>query len=83
MSEQLELMTSPSTITKVEQTLASLFRKHRIIFWYDDNGEMLESYEATNIPEIIKIEIDNNEFSLKHRVIKLEPYQKFLLYSAH
>lgn len=67
---------------KIKQTLENLFNKHRIIFWYDDNTEMQEVYDQLDFNRIEKITLRNNEFQVKHRVIREEPGKKFLIYSS-
>jgi len=65
---------------RITSTLSRLFEEHRIVFWYDPNGEMRGDYDAIEIPGVIKIEINNNEFGLKHRILRKEPSSKFLLF---
>ncbi|MDP8267559.1 MAG: BREX-1 system phosphatase PglZ type A [Candidatus Tenebribacter davisii] len=65
---------------QVINTLKRLFDKHRIIFWFDGKQELRADFEALDLPGIEKIEIHNNEFAIKHRVLREEPKQKFLLY---
>lgn len=60
--------------------LAGQFDKHRIVFWYDAERNLREAWESVSIPGVEKIEIDNNEFGLKHRILREAPKQKFLLY---
>lgn len=62
--------------------LARLFEKHRIVFWYDAMKEMADEYAALELPDIEKIEIANNEFGIKYRVLRQHPETKFLLYHA-
>ncbi|MEA2031717.1 MAG: BREX-1 system phosphatase PglZ type A [candidate division Zixibacteria bacterium] len=64
----------------IKQALTRLFEKHRIIFWYDSKKELRVDYESLDIPDVEKVEITNNEFGLKYRVLKEQPDQKFLLY---
>ncbi len=65
----------------VQQRLQTLFQKHRIIFWYDDNGALKEEFDKVEIESVEKRLIDNNEFTLKREVLKLSPQGKFLIYS--
>ena len=69
--------------TRIVSALTALFEKHRIIFWYDAQHELREEYEALDdaaLPGVRKLEIANNEFGLKYRVLREERQQKFLLY---
>ncbi|RLE45776.1 BREX-1 system phosphatase PglZ type A, partial [Candidatus Woesearchaeota archaeon] len=65
---------------KIAQRITQLFTKHRIVFWYDAKKELREEYEALTLPNIHKIELDNNEYGVKYRILRKEPHSKFLLY---
>jgi uncharacterized protein (TIGR02687 family) len=69
-------MTEP----RMTQALSRLFEKHRIVFWYDSKQELHQDFEDLDLPEIEKREIANNEFGLKHEILRALPDQKFLLY---
>lgn len=68
------------TSNRIQQSLANLFGKHRILFWYDSKQELREEYEALALPSVEKIELCNNEYAVKHRILREQPTQKFLLY---
>jgi uncharacterized protein (TIGR02687 family) len=61
-------------------SLKKLFDRYRIVFWYDDKSNLREDFEALELDGVTKVEIDNNEFSLKYRMLREEPKTKFLLY---
>jgi uncharacterized protein (TIGR02687 family) len=65
---------------KIQQALVNLFAKHRIVFWYDDQLEFRTEFIGLDLPNVEKIELTNNEFGVKHRVLRDQPEQKFLLY---
>jgi uncharacterized protein (TIGR02687 family) len=65
---------------QINQALSKLFQRHRIIFWYDDKQELKEDFDGVNLDDVIKIELKNNEFGVKHRILREQPEQKFLLY---
>ena len=65
---------------KIAQALTQRFEKHRIVFWYDTNKELRDDYESLALPDVEKIELKNNEFKVKHLVLREMPKQKFLLY---
>lgn len=65
---------------RINQALSRLFDKHRIVFWYDTKQELRSDYDAISIPDVEKLEIANNEYGLKHRILREAPEQKFLLY---
>ncbi|MCH2557819.1 MAG: BREX-1 system phosphatase PglZ type A [Alcanivorax sp.] len=65
---------------RISQALSRLFDKHRIVFWYDAKQELRGDFEAVSIPNVEKLEIANNEYGLKYRILRESPEQKFLLY---
>lgn len=69
-------------MTQIAQTLTRLFDRHRIVFWYDERGELTADYDALDLRDVEKIRLQNNEFGVKVRILRQEPAQKFLLYSA-
>lgn len=64
----------------IQQALTKYFERHRIVFWYDDNQEFKDVFEALEMEGVEKIEINANEFSVKYRVLRESPKQNFLLY---
>jgi len=65
---------------RIQAGLARLFDENRIVFWYDAACDMRAEYEAVDLESVEKVEIVNNEFGLKYRMLRQEPKQKFLLY---
>ena len=65
----------------IYQAIDRHFKKYRLIFWYDDNGNNRDIFEQYSNPDVEKIKIENNEFWIKYRVLKEEPSKKFLIYS--
>ena len=65
---------------RIAQALTQLFERHRIIFWYDAKKELRSEFEALELPDIEKLELANNEFGVKYRLLREAPEQKFLLY---
>ena len=68
------------TQNRIQQALARLFERQRIVFWYDDKKEFREVFESLEMDSVEKAEINSNEFTLKHRILREEPKQNFLLY---
>ena len=67
---------------KIAQAITRLFDKHRIVFWYDAKKELRQEYESLWLAGVEKIELQNNEYGLKHLILREKPAQKFLLYHA-
>lgn len=66
--------------TQIKQALDTLFQKHRIVFWYDEKQEFTKDFETLEFDDVTKFEIKNNEFYLKHQMLREHKEQKFLLY---
>ena len=64
----------------INKSLIKLFSKNRIVFWHDKQNEMLEEFKNIEIKGVEKIEINNNEFSIKYKILKESPKQNFLIY---
>ena len=67
-------------VIDIKESLINLFSKNRIVFWHDKKNEMLEEFQNIEIKGVEKIEVNNNEFSLKYKILKEEPNQNFLIY---
>lgn len=65
---------------KIRQALGNLFEKQRLVFWYDTRHEFRADFAALDLPGVEKIELANNEFGVKYRILRERPEQKFLLY---
>ena len=65
---------------RITQALTKLFERHRIVFWYDAKHELRDDFESLELPDVEKVEIANNQYGLKYRMLREEPEQKFLLY---
>lgn len=67
-------------MSKIEEGLNRLFEDHRVIFWYDDKGELREDFDNLQLEGVEKMQVNHNPFEIKYRVNKLQSEQKFLLY---
>lgn len=67
---------------RITQGLLRLYEDHghRIVFWYDAARDLRGAFDAVDLPGVTKLEIANNEFGLKHRILREEPKGRFLLY---
>ncbi len=64
----------------IKKTLERLFEKDRIVFWYDVKKELRGEYESLELDSVEKVEVRNNEFTLKHKILREQPENKYLLY---
>ena len=67
-------------MSTIKKSLEKLFLKYRVVFWYDAKKELTEEYQALAMADVVKIEVQGNEFEIKHIVNKQKPTTKFLLY---
>ena len=65
---------------RIAQALSKLFERHRIIFWYDAKQELRSDFELLSLPGVEKLELANNEYGIKYRVLREQQGQRFLLY---
>lgn len=65
---------------KVQAALEKMFREHRLVFWYDDKAELTTLFNDLKLPGVEKLVIENNEFTLKYRMLIEQPNQQFLIY---
>ncbi len=65
---------------KIKEALIQQFKKHDVVFWYDEHSEFLEDFQNLNFADISKIQVQGNEFEIKYRVTKKTHDAKFLLY---
>lgn len=67
-------------LDRIAKGLDAQFDKHRIVFWYDPTHEFRQAFDGLTLDGIEKIEVANTEFAVKHRILREEPKQRFLLY---
>ncbi|MDD2598112.1 MAG: BREX-1 system phosphatase PglZ type A [Kiritimatiellae bacterium] len=65
---------------RIAQALFKVFERHRIVFWHDAKRELRADFWAIQLPDVKKLELTNNEFGIKHKILREQPEQKFLLY---
>lgn len=65
---------------RITLALSKLFERHRIVFWYDTKKELRSDFETLALPGVEKLELTNNEYRVKYRLLREEPETKFLLY---
>lgn len=65
---------------RITLALSKLFERHRIVFWYDTKKELRSDFETLSLPGVEKLELTNNEYRVKYRLLREEPEKKFLLY---
>ena len=64
---------------RIAQALNKLFERHRIVFWYDAKQDLHDDFKELELAGVEKIELTNNEFGVKHRILREQPDDKFLI----
>ncbi|TBW32407.1 BREX-1 system phosphatase PglZ type A [Siculibacillus lacustris] len=69
---------------QITKSLNILFERYgnRIVLWKDVIGEFDAVFDELQIESVEKIRIENNEFGVKHHILREKPKQKFLLYRS-
>jgi uncharacterized protein (TIGR02687 family) len=67
-------------LDRIAKGLQAQFEAHRIVVWYDPAHEFRAAFDGVALPGVEKIAVANNEFAVKHRILREAPEQKFLLY---
>lgn len=65
---------------RIAKGLQTAFDRHRIVFWTDAARELRSAFDTVELPGVEKIVLAGNEFGVKHRILRGEPGQKFLLF---
>jgi len=69
-------------VEKIEEKLTQLFTTHRIIFWYDADGEFDETFASLSIGDIKVIRLDEyGVFATKIRIEFDDPHGRYLIYA--
>lgn len=66
-------------MSSIHGNINNAFRQHRVLFWYDEGAKLKDEFESYDKEDVEKIEVQNNQFFIKHRLIT-EQDQRFLLY---
>ncbi len=64
----------------IQKSLTNHFARHRVVFWYDANGEWGDELQTLSLPDVEAVTVKNDELAVKFRVLRDEPNQNFLLY---
>lgn len=69
-----------SSLTAVLPHLEREFANQRLVFWNDPEGEYTEDVRDMILDGVTVLLIDNNEYGAKHRILREDPDEKFLIY---
>lgn len=65
---------------RIAKGLEAAFDRHRVVFWTDTARELRDTFEALELSGVEKIALANNEFAVKHRILREAPQGRFLIY---
>jgi uncharacterized protein (TIGR02687 family) len=68
------------SVARIQSALEKAFSRQRVVFWYDETGEWWPELDGVQLAGVEKVAVQNNEFTVKHRIAREAPRQKFLLY---
>ena len=68
-------------MNRIHDSLQAIFRRHRLVFWYDPTGEWKDAYETFVDPAITKVQVAGNEFGVKVTIHRNPDHDaRYLLY---
>lgn len=67
---------------QINDAINKLFEKNRIVFWYDPEKQFQNDFNELVFDNAQKIQINNNEFNIKYKVLREKKDQNFLIYKA-
>jgi uncharacterized protein (TIGR02687 family) len=73
---------------RIQNTLENLFQDsphwlhsgRRVVFWYDPDEQFTSTFDELQIEGVEKLQVTDNPFTIKHRLLIQQPNQNFLLY---
>lgn len=69
-------------MSQIEESLRKLFEQHRIIFWHDEKEELKDRFEELYLPGVERLQVQNNEFYIKHKVSREDTEGQYLIYRS-
>jgi uncharacterized protein (TIGR02687 family) len=64
----------------ISDHLATRFEQHRVVVWHDSAGTYSAEVDTQVPAGVTVLRVENDEFSIKHRVMRGEPHAKFLIH---
>lgn len=66
----------------VQSYLEARFEQHRVVIWHDFDASYIDDLDELTPDGVTAVQVANDEFALKYRVLREEPQSKFLLYRS-
>ncbi|TSE15059.1 BREX-1 system phosphatase PglZ type A [Arthrobacter sp. KBS0703] len=68
--------------SSISDHLAARFEQHRLVVWHDPESSYATDVDAHAPNGVAVLRVQNDEFGVKHRVLRDEPSTKFLIYRS-
>ncbi|WP_284976088.1 BREX-1 system phosphatase PglZ type A [Arthrobacter sp. efr-133-TYG-104] len=68
--------------SSISDHLAARFEQHRLVVWHDPESSYATDVKAQAPNGVEVLLVQNDEFRVKHRVLREEPTKKFLIYRS-
>lgn len=69
-------------LAAVKPHLERRFLDQRVVFWHDPEGQFTEVFDGLDLPGVVTIRVANDEYTIKNRVLRQQPQDKFLVYRS-
>lgn len=71
-----------SDIASVQPHLKRRFDDNRVVIWHDPEGQYISVLDGFELPGVQTFRVANNEYTIKHRILHIDPASKFLIYRS-
>lgn len=71
-----------SEVGTVRTHLERRFENYRVVFWHDPEGQYVADLDRLDLPGVHTVNIANNEYGIKNRLLHDAPTSKFLVYRS-
>ncbi|WP_298255586.1 BREX-1 system phosphatase PglZ type A [uncultured Arthrobacter sp.] len=71
-----------SDTSAVRPHLERRFETQRVVFWHDPEGEYTADLDTLGLEGVQTVRVNNDEYTVKNRVLHQEPKAKFLVYRS-
>lgn len=69
-----------SELATVRPHLERRFLHHRVVFWHDPDGQYAPGLETLSLQGVTILQVANDEYAIKNRLLHSQPKDKFLVY---
>jgi len=66
----------------VKPHLERRFAEQRVVFWHDLEGQYASDLDSLDLPGVTTVRVANDEYAIKHVLLREQPEDKFLVYRS-